>query len=755
MLVAFATLAAVSWAERETTTATFQWFAAFSMAVACALAFARLSHSAAQYVIPLASALCGISLLEFTAACFSAEFIEAGDAARVSFGQTNFHMVVSSNLALASIVGSIALSARGRSKSESTQTTGLLWLPSVCLVGTLIFLWLKSPAMGMRSDPLTVGVVHAGSGIALLAALHWAWKAKLQARYPVDLFYLFVLIISASLVISWTGTPFGNSDFLPALRGLGYLALAAALIRQVNLDLGFAEIRAQNLFLVNEEVQQQIEERKWTEELLAETRLFAESIVETIREPLLVLDSELRVIRANRPFYQTFQLTSEGTLNRFLGDVGNGQWRRQGLLRQFRKLVEQDKPFENYELTADFRGVGVKTVLLSGRFIDKKDLRTNLILLAMYDITEQKAAEEEARRLARGVESAADAIIMTDVDGSILYTNPAMSRLTGFEPSELIGQKPSIFKSGNHDDSYYGEMWATILRGEVWSGEVTNKKRNGDRYEALLTIAPVFDQNGRKEAFVSVQSDITELKRAKEELGLRAAELARSNAELEQFAYIASHDLQEPLRMVSSYCQLLQRRYQDKLDQNANDFIGYAVDGAFRMQKLIHDLLAYCRVGTKGQPLDKIDCSASVNRALENLQVSIAECDARIRVDKLPVTVADDTELVQLFQNLIGNALKFRKSEGPQISISSRRKNGDWVFLVKDNGIGIEAAFAERIFDIFQRLHANETYPGTGIGLALCKKIVERHGGRIWVESKPGKGSTFKFTLPGIEEVRL
>ncbi|MDZ4347500.1 MAG: GAF domain-containing protein, partial [Candidatus Binatia bacterium] len=226
-----------------------------------------------------------------------------------------------------------------------------------------------------------------------------------------------------------------------------------------------------------------------------------------------------------------------------------------------------------------------------------------------------------------------------------------------------------------------------------------------------------------------------------------AAELKRSNQELEQFAYVASHDLQEPLRMVTGYTQLLAKRYGDSLDQTAKEYIGFAVDGAKRMQGLIQDLLVYSRVGSKGKAFAWTDCEAVLDRALAGLQIAIRECGARVTHDPLPTVIGDDLQLGQLFQNLLGNAIKYRNSKAPQVHVSCKQETEQWTFAVKDNGIGIEPQYRERIFQIFQRLHTHQEYKGSGIGLAICKKIVERHGGKIWVESEPGKGSTFYFTL--------
>ncbi len=238
------------------------------------------------------------------------------------------------------------------------------------------------------------------------------------------------------------------------------------------------------------------------------------------------------------------------------------------------------------------------------------------------------------------------------------------------------------------------------------------------------------------------------LKKARSELSERAKALARSNADLEQFAYVASHDLQEPLRMVSSYMQLLERRYKNKLDADADEFIGYAVDGANRMQRLIRDLLQYSRVATRGKPFKSTDTSKIMQQVIKDLQCPIEESNAEIECKALPTVLGDESQLGQLFQNLVSNAIKYRDEKSPEIKVSAARINGNWRFSVKDNGIGIDQKFADKIFVIFQRLHGNTEYSGTGIGLAVCKKIVERHGGRIWVESKVGEGSTFNFEIP-------
>jgi light-regulated signal transduction histidine kinase (bacteriophytochrome) len=242
--------------------------------------------------------------------------------------------------------------------------------------------------------------------------------------------------------------------------------------------------------------------------------------------------------------------------------------------------------------------------------------------------------------------------------------------------------------------------------------------------------------------------DISERKQAQALLTKRTTALERSNQELEQFAYIVSHDLQEPLRSIDGYLQLLERRYQGQIDAEADKFIDRSVAAAQRMHSLINDLLAYSRVSTRGKSFETTDCSLVLDRVLDNLAGSIEESCAEINYEALPVIKADPGQMSQLFQNLIGNAIKFRGDRPPLIEIKAEPANGTWQFAVADNGMGLEPQHAERIFQVFQRLHSRTAYPGTGIGLAICQKIVERHGGHIWVESKPGEGSTFLFTIP-------
>jgi PAS domain S-box-containing protein len=245
-----------------------------------------------------------------------------------------------------------------------------------------------------------------------------------------------------------------------------------------------------------------------------------------------------------------------------------------------------------------------------------------------------------------------------------------------------------------------------------------------------------------------LMQDVTGQRGAEDELAHKTEQLAKSNADLEQFAYVASHELQEPLRMVARYTEMLAQRYQGKLDTDADRFIGYAVDGARRMQQLVDDLLTYSRVGTRGRPFQTTDTEAVLNEAVRQLKANIDASGAVITHDSLPTVVADEAQMVQLFQNLLGNAIKFRREDTPRVHISAGLMGRDWVFAFQDNGVGIEPQDSERIFGIFQRAQTSGGPGGTGIGLALCKRIVDRHAGRIWVESRSGEGSVFKFAIP-------
>jgi PAS domain S-box-containing protein len=366
---------------------------------------------------------------------------------------------------------------------------------------------------------------------------------------------------------------------------------------------------------------------------------------------------------------------------------------------------------------------------------------------------ERRTAEIEAGRdlFLEVIESMSEAWLLVDRVGRVQRANPAAAALLECEEGELVGRP---FADNCCSGAIPSTPWHLLERapnGRLahFDAEITTQA--GRLVPISISVGLVHDRRGKVIGMQVVANDITERKEAEAALARQAEELARSNTELQQFAYVASHDLQEPLRMMASFAQLLAKGYKGQLDADADEFIDYIVDGAAHMQQLINDLLSYARVGSRGKDFAPTDCAAVLRTVCVNLRAAIEESGAVIVADPLPTVMADETQLVQLFQNLLGNAIKFRGEKSPIISIGAERRGDDWLFRLRDNGIGIEPQYVERIFLIFQRLHGRSRYPGTGIGLAIAKKIVERHAGRIWVESEPGKGSTFCFTLPARE----
>ena len=385
------------------------------------------------------------------------------------------------------------------------------------------------------------------------------------------------------------------------------------------------------------------------------------------------------------------------------------------------------------------------------------------ILEISSDITERKKAEaalaESEAKLRITFATMADGIVIAQLDETVTDYNDAILRLTERPREEIIGKPfedllPPEFRS-LIPDARKLLVGAVLLRTEPGGGkretvrtDAQLLRKNGERVDIEANISTIEDASGQPAEFLIVARDVTERKQMESQLDSSLADLQRSNAELEQFAYVTSHDLQEPLRMITSYIQLIEEDYKGKLDADADQYIAFIVEGAIRMHTLVNDLLAYSRVGTRGEPFMPTDLSSVLSAATANLEVAIEESHAVVTHDRLPTVLGDESQLIQLFQNLLGNAIKFRSDAPPMIHLSVEETNGDWKLSVHDNGIGIDMQYAERIFAVFQRLHGREEYPGTGIGLAVVKKIVERHGGRIWVESEPAKGSTFYFTLP-------
>jgi PAS domain S-box-containing protein len=382
-----------------------------------------------------------------------------------------------------------------------------------------------------------------------------------------------------------------------------------------------------------------------------------------------------------------------------------------------------------------------------------------LVTAAIRDISVRRAAERHLAQMEgryRGLlEAAPDAMVVVNQKGEIVLLNVQAEKQFGYSRDELVGQKVKNIIPQGFAERLVADALRSVedaLAQQIGTGiELTGRRKDSSEFPIEIMLSPLESAEGI--LVTAAVRDITTRKTAEANLLNKMEELNRSNEELGQFAYIASHDLQEPLRMVASYTQLLSRRYKGKLDSDADEFIAFAVDGASRMQRLIQDLLAYSRVGTKGRDLLDISSEEALQQALINLRGAIEEKGALVTHDPLPAVVADDMQLIQLFQNLVGNAIKYQNAGIPKVHISaSRNGSKKWTFSVKDNGLGIDPQYFEKIFGMFQRLHKREEFAGTGIGLAICKKIVERHGGSISVESQPGQGSTFRFALAESEK---
>jgi PAS domain S-box-containing protein len=364
------------------------------------------------------------------------------------------------------------------------------------------------------------------------------------------------------------------------------------------------------------------------------------------------------------------------------------------------------------------------------------------------DISERMESEAKYRGL---LEAAPDAMVVVDATGKIVLLNVQAEQQFGYPRNELLGQDvTAIIPTG-----FAERLQADALRTaeetatqQIGTGiELSARRKDGSEFPVEVMLSPL--QSSQGILVTAAIRDITERRRDQERLLQTVGELKRSNDELEHFAYVASHDLQEPLRMVASYTQLLAKRYKGRLDSDADDFIAFAVDGSNRMQRLINDLLAYSRAGASVDPPRRISSEAALQLALTNLQATITESAAVVTHDSLPLVTMDDTQLTQVFQNLIGNAVKYRSKEVPRVHVSAISTTGtEWVFSVRDNGLGIEPQYFEKIFVLFQRLHGRGEFAGTGIGLAICKKMLERMGGRIWVESQASNGATFHFAVP-------
>jgi two-component system sensor kinase FixL len=490
----------------------------------------------------------------------------------------------------------------------------------------------------------------------------------------------------------------------------------------------------------------------------AQARLLG--IVAAAPDAILTVDEDQRITLFNAAAEQMFRCPASeaigSSLNRFIPQRFRQSHRehvaRFGATGVTSRIMGHQRPL------AALRADGVEfpvEATISQVTVDGRKLFTAIV----RDITarrhgEQALAESEARFRAI-FESAVDGIVTVDEAGIVASFNPAASRIFGYTAQEVVGRNVSMLMPepdrGRHDD-YMGTYLRTETKKIIGIGrEVVGVRKDGTKFPMDLAVSetPI----GERRVFTGIVRDITDRKRAEESLAKQREDLARSNVELERFAYVASHDLQEPMRTVRSFAQLLQRRHAAQFEGDAAEYMQFITEGVQRMQTLINDLLAYSRVSSQGAAFAPAHCDQILLMVLQSLHSTIEQQKAKITADPLPTVLGDSTQLGQVLQNLLSNAIKFRRRERrPEIHVSAESRKNEWVFAVRDNGIGIEPQYFERIFIIFQRLHTIEEYGGTGIGLAICKKIIERHGGRIWVESTAGEGTMFYFSVPKREE---
>ena len=519
-----------------------------------------------------------------------------------------------------------------------------------------------------------------------------------------------------------------------------------------------------------------------TERELRTASLYARGLLEASLDPLVTISPEGKITDVN----EATEAATGVPRNQLAGSDFCDYFIEPDLARDGYRKVLSEGLVRDYPLTIRHASGGTIDVLYNAVVYKSEAGEVQGVFAAARDVTERKRAEAELEKHRHHLEElvrqrtaqleAANSqlqalfdvanvgILLLDDCGAVKRVNNTLSRWIGKDlptngerqPGDLLGCVHAIDGQGTCGTTTHCS--GCPIRNAFESVLRTGQPVHDVETEAVLSVAGKEERlwlevsadpvvlDGRRHAILAM-NNITARKRAEDNLKQTAEQLARSNQELEQFAYVASHDLQEPLRVVTGYVQLIERKYKDRLDADAGQFFFFIIDGVARMQQLITDLLNYSRVGTRAAPFRRVNMQVVLDRALANLKAVIAESGATVTHDSLPTIEGDDSQLVQVFQNLIGNGLKFHGDESPHITVSAHRNGDGWEFAVRDNGIGIDKQYWEQIFVIFQRLHTRQKYPGTGIGLAICKRIIERHGGRIWLDSEPGRGTTFYFTL--------
>jgi PAS domain S-box-containing protein len=591
-----------------------------------------------------------------------------------------------------------------------------------------------------------------------IPSLGWGVVAKIDTEEAfADIVNLRDLIIIILAIISVLSCIMAISFAQSISKPIQKLSKGAEIIGSGNLDYKVGTDLKDEIGHLSRAFDKMTAEQKQAQERLLATSQYARSLLEASLDPLVTISADGKITDVNEATSKVTGLARQELIGTDFSDYFTEPEKAQA---GYQQVFAQGFVID-YPLTIRHKDGKLTDVLYNASIY--KDVHGNVlgVFAAARDVTALKQAFQYARSL---LEASLDPLVTISADGKITDVNEATIRATGRTREELIGTDFSgYFTEPEKAQAGYQQVFA---QGFVTDYPLTVRHKDGELMDVLYNASVYKDLRGNVLGVFAAARDVTALKQAEAELRhhrdslevlvqertakleILNTELARSNESLEQFAYVASHDLQEPLRVMSSYSQLLERRYKKKLDQDADDFIDFIVDAASRMQRLITDLLAYSRVGRKDLPITKVDLNEVVRKVIFGLSSSIESSGGKVTYDELPVLMSHEMGIMQVFQNLISNALKFHGEKSPQVRISAKKDKNAWVFSVADNGLGIESQYHERIFQIFQRLHSREEYSGTGIGLSICKKIVSNLGGKIWVESEPGKGSTFHFTIP-------